>query len=101
MYEIIMYYGMYLFLIIISKVFIYSFSDPDVKDLWFMGSIWPVTIVVVMYLYFVLKLGPEFMKYRNPFNIDRIVMIYNAVQVVFSLYLVKEVRHLLRYKQNK
>ncbi|KAE9526166.1 hypothetical protein AGLY_013797 [Aphis glycines] len=65
-------------------------TDPDVKDLWFMGSIWPVTIVVVMYLYFVLKLGPEFMRYRNPFNIDRIVMIYNAVQVVFSLYLVKE-----------
>lgn len=87
------------FLLLSQNCFFYYFSDPDVKDLWFMGSIWPVSIVVVMYLYFVLKLGPEFMKYRNPFNIDRIVMIYNAVQVVFSLYLVKEVRyqHLLKY----
>ncbi|KAL5243516.1 hypothetical protein ACI65C_010926 [Semiaphis heraclei] len=65
-------------------------TDPLVKDLWFMGSIWPITIIVTSYLYFVLKIGPEFMKYRNPYNIDRIVMIYNAVQVVFSLYLVKE-----------
>jgi hypothetical protein len=73
------------------------------KDLWLMGSIWPITIIVIAYLYFVLKLGPEFMKYRNPFNIDRIVMIYNAVQVLFSMYLVKEVRyqHLLKYKKNK
>lgn len=71
-----------------------------------MGSIWPVTIVVVTYLYFVLKIGPEIMKNRNPMNIDRIVMIYNAVQVLFSLYLVEEVRkHLivvvLKYMNNK
>ncbi|XP_025204863.1 elongation of very long chain fatty acids protein 7-like [Melanaphis sacchari] len=65
-------------------------TDPDVKDLWFMGSIWPITIVVILYLYFVLKFGPEFMKYRNPYNIDRIVMIYDAVQVLYSFYLVKE-----------
>lgn len=57
-----------------------------------MGSIWPITIVVVSYLFFVLKIGPEFMKYRNPMKIDRIVTIYNVVQVLFSLYLVEEVR---------
>jgi len=71
------------------------FLEPRVKHLWFMGSIWPVTIVVISYLYFVLKIGPELMRFRNPINIDRIVMVYNAVQVVFSLYLVKEVRRLI------
>lgn len=55
-----------------------------------MGSIWPITILVISYLYFVLKIGPEFMRFRNPINIDRIVMVYNAVQVIFSIYLLKE-----------
>lgn len=57
-----------------------------------MGSIWPITIVVVIYLYFVLTIGPELMKNRNPMKIDRIVAVYNTVQVLFSLYLVEEVR---------
>lgn len=70
------------------------FPDPKIKDLWLMGSIWPVTIILASYLYFVLKIGPEIMKYRNPFNIDRIVMVYNALQVVFSAYLVREVRYI-------
>lgn len=65
--------------------------DPRIKDMWFMGSIWPLTFIVIVYLYFVLKLGPEIMRHRNPFNIDRIVMVYNAVQVLFSMYLMKEV----------
>lgn len=72
------------------------FLDPRVKELWCMGSIWPITIVIVIYLYFVLKIGPEFMKYRNPMKIDRIVAAYNAVQVLFSLYLVEEVsKHII------
>lgn len=58
-----------------------------------MGSIWPTVIIVFAYLYFVLKIGPELMRFRNPINIDRIVLVYNAVQVIFSLYLVKEVRY--------
>lgn len=57
-----------------------------------MGSPWPILFIVSFYLYFVLKWGPAYMKNRNPFNIDRIVMVYNAVQVLFSFYLVKEVR---------
>jgi hypothetical protein len=60
-----------------------------------MGSIWPITFIVIIYLYFVLKIGPELMRYRNPFNIDRIVLVYNAVQVFLSFYVVKEVIHIL------
>jgi len=56
-----------------------------------MDSPWPVMIILAAYLYFVLKAGPKFMKYRSPLKIDRIVMVYNVVQVLFSAYLVKEV----------
>ncbi|XP_025425486.1 elongation of very long chain fatty acids protein 1-like [Sipha flava] len=66
-------------------------TDPRIKDLWLMGSIWPITFIVIIYLYFVLKIGPELMRYRNPFNIDRIVLVYNAVQVFLSFYVVKEI----------
>lgn len=69
----------------------YLFIDPRIKNMWLMGSPWPVLIIAVAYLYFVLKFGPEFMKFRSPMNVDRLVMVYNAAQVLTSLYLVKEV----------
>ena len=36
---------------------------------------------------FVLKWGPRFMKNRKPFNLDKILILYNALQVVACLYL--------------
>jgi len=65
--------------------------DSRIKDYWLMDSPWPVVIILIAYLYFVLSAGPKFMKYRSPLKIDRIVMVYNVVQVLFSAYLVKEV----------
>lgn len=67
-------------------------ADPYTKELWFMGSIWPVTITLILYLAFVLKLGPELMKTRKPLEIDIYIKIYNIVQIFFSLYLVIEVK---------
>lgn len=57
-----------------------------------MDSILPVTIIIAFYLAFVLKIGPDLMRFRKPLNIDRIVIIYNTAQVLFSMYLVAEVR---------
>lgn len=65
--------------------------DPRIKEYWLMDSPWPVVIILTAYLYFVLNAGPKFMKYRGPLKIDRIVMVYNVVQVLCSAYLVKEV----------
>lgn len=59
--------------------------------MWLMDSPWPVLIILAGYLYFVLKAGPKFMKHRSPLKIDRIVMVYNVVQIVCSAYLVKQV----------
>lgn len=65
------------------------------KEMWLMGSLWPVLIILFCYLYFIFEAGPKFMKFRNPMNIDRFVMMYDVVQVLFSLYIVKEVIILL------
>lgn len=72
--------------------------DSRVKDMWLMGSIVPITVIVVFYLGFVLKIGPEFMRYRKPYDIDRVVMVYNVVQILFSIYAVKEVRKIILNK---
>lgn len=68
------------------------FLEPNAKDSWLLGSIIPVTTILVVYLAFVLKIGPEFMRFRKPLNINRVVTIYNVVQILFSSYLLKEVR---------
>lgn len=71
--------------------FLFFFLEPNVKNFWLMGSIVPVTIILVVYLAFVLKIGPDLMMFRRPLNIDRYVIVYNVVQILYSIYLVKEV----------
>lgn len=71
--------------------FFLLFVDPRMKELWLMDSPWPILIILIGYLYFVLKAGPEFMKSRGPLNIDRIVMVYNITQISLSFYMVKKV----------
>lgn len=34
-----------------------------------------------VYLLFVLKLGPEWMKNRPAFNLEKILLVYNAIQI--------------------
>jgi len=60
-----------------------------------MGSIWPITIIVVAYLLFVLKIGPEFMKFRQEYKIKEIVILYNGIQVLLSSYILKEVKNMV------
>lgn len=60
-----------------------------------MDSPWPVLFILFAYLYFVLKAGPKFMKNRNPMNIDRLVMVYDIVQVLCSFFVVEEVINIL------
>ncbi|KAE8750684.1 hypothetical protein FOCC_FOCC002664 [Frankliniella occidentalis] len=50
----------------------------------------PVAAIICGYLYFVLSLGPRLMKHRQPFNLDRVMLVYNAVQVIWCGYLIRE-----------
>lgn len=56
-------------------------------------SPYSIIILIILYLSFVLKFGPQFMEKREPYNIERILMAYNLLQVVSNLALVVYVRH--------
>lgn len=56
-----------------------------------MSSPGPVVAVVMIYLVFVLKIGPEYMKNRKPMDLKRIMVLYNAFQVCYSIWMCRTV----------
>ncbi|XP_068127921.1 very long chain fatty acid elongase 7 [Hyperolius riggenbachi] len=65
-------------------------ADPRVEDWPLMSSPIPQTIIIGAYIYFVSSLGPRLMENRKPFDLKGLMAIYNAVMVIFSLYMVYE-----------
>ena len=79
--------------------------DPRVDDWFLMSSIWPTTIICILYVY-VVKVslsivrhrcpmkpqvaGPKFMENREPYNIKWIMIIYNFCQTLFSFWMFAE-----------
>ena len=62
-------------------------------DGWFlMDSFWPTLVICATYVYIVKVAGPRFMRDREPMNIRGFLIVYNAFQVLFSLYIFTEVR---------
>lgn len=67
-----------------------SISDPRVSDWPLMDSPVPTIALVIGYLYVVLFLGPRVMANKKPFKLNRILVLYNASQVIFSLIMLWE-----------
>lgn len=65
-------------------------QDPRTKDWFLSGSILPLFTILVTYLYFCLYAGPRFMKDRKPFELRNTLIVYNAANVLLSVYLVYE-----------
>ncbi|CAK1603819.1 unnamed protein product [Parnassius mnemosyne] len=60
----------------------------DYVDEWFlMKSPVPLLFLSITYLLFVLKLGPKVMKLRQPFQLRRVIIVYNLFQVAYSCFL--------------
>lgn len=74
-------------------VFFYFFNipDPRVQGFLFMDNPLPTIGLVLTYLSCVLVIGPLWMRDRKPFNINSILVIYNAFQVTLSAYMFYEV----------
>ena len=53
-----------------------------------MSSPWPTMIICSVYIYFVKFLGPRLMKDRPAFELKGPIIVYNALQVIVSTYLV-------------
>ncbi|XP_003691261.2 elongation of very long chain fatty acids protein-like [Apis florea] len=64
-----------------------NLSDPRTQDYFLIGSPWGYFSIIIFYLYFVHELGPSIMAKRKPFNLDKVVQIYNLVQIVLCAFL--------------
>ncbi|XP_032595873.1 elongation of very long chain fatty acids protein F-like [Drosophila grimshawi] len=62
-------------------------AHPDVQ-LPLLRSPVPISIIMVSYLLFVLKLGPQFMAKREPYKLRGLMKIYNLVQIAYNIVLV-------------
>lgn len=59
---------------------------PAVDGMFLMSGPVPIITILLFYLYFVLKFGPNWMKNRKPFDLKNIMIAYNAYQVGFSIW---------------
>ncbi|XP_061388079.1 elongation of very long chain fatty acids protein AAEL008004-like [Musca vetustissima] len=64
--------------------------DARTKD-WFLAeSMRPLLTILGVYLFFCIYAGPRIMRNRKPFELKNTLIVYNALQVVFSVVLVYE-----------
>lgn len=69
-----------------------SSSTDETVDSWFlMSSPGPVVSIVGLYLLFVLKIGPAYMRDRKPYDLKKVMVIYNAFQVCYSMWMCRTV----------
>ncbi|XP_014478536.1 PREDICTED: elongation of very long chain fatty acids protein AAEL008004-like [Dinoponera quadriceps] len=62
-------------------------ADPRTKDLFLIGNLWYTPSLIIFYIYFVNVLGPKFMEKRQPYKLNRIIQIYNVLQIISNLYI--------------
>ncbi|KAJ3644226.1 hypothetical protein Zmor_026896 [Zophobas morio] len=62
-------------------------TNSDIDNHLFLDS--PVNVITVLlaYVLFIFKWGPQIMKSREPFNLKTLMIIYNVVQVFLNLIL--------------
>ncbi|XP_022916141.1 very long chain fatty acid elongase AAEL008004 isoform X2 [Onthophagus taurus] len=65
-------------------------SDPRTTDWPLIDTPIPTIIMVLIYLYIVLFLGPRLMMNQKPFKLKEVLILYNGGQVLFSLYMLYE-----------
>ena len=65
----------------------YDLSDPRTVDWPLVGDPTMVGIIVLSYTYFVTSWGPKLMENRKPFKMQKLLVVYNLLHVMFSAYL--------------
>lgn len=63
------------------------FSDQRTRSWFLVAKPYQGLTLLGLYLMLVLKWGPQWMKDRKPFNLDKIMIVYNILQVVCNAYL--------------
>jgi elongation of very long chain fatty acids protein 7 len=62
-------------------------GDPRVKDFFLMSKPWPVLTIIGVYLFIIKVIGPKLMEKRKPFNMKRVMVVYNLIQVLWNVWL--------------
>ncbi|XP_047344682.1 elongation of very long chain fatty acids protein AAEL008004-like [Vespa velutina] len=62
-------------------------TDPRTKDWLFVGSFWYLFGIIGVYLQFIYVSGPAFMKKRKPFELNKILQLYNVIQIILNGYI--------------
>lgn len=60
-------------------------EDPRIKDYFLMQSPGIVLIIVMCYVVFVKYLGPKLMEKRKPYDLSKVLIAYNLVQIILSV----------------
>ncbi|XP_039955923.1 elongation of very long chain fatty acids protein F-like [Bactrocera tryoni] len=66
---------------------IFHERDPVAEQLPLLGSPVPIIALTLAYLAIVLVIGPVFMRNRKPYNIKKVILIYNFLQVLANCLL--------------
>ncbi|XP_072940877.1 very long chain fatty acid elongase AAEL008004-like isoform X3 [Epargyreus clarus] len=70
-----------------------KYGDPRTNPWFLMSSPLPTLIICLSYVYLVKVLGPRFMENRKPYELKNVLIIYNFLQVLFSVWLFYEMVH--------
>ncbi|KAK9500529.1 hypothetical protein O3M35_001780 [Rhynocoris fuscipes] len=68
-------------------------SDPRVKDWFLMSGPFPTIAICLSFVFIVKVLGPKLMENRKPFELKNTLIVYNAIQVIISAWIFKELIH--------
>ncbi|KAF7413409.1 hypothetical protein HZH68_001898 [Vespula germanica] len=61
-------------------------ADPRTEDFLFVKPLWVIGIIGI-YLHFVYKSGSAFMKKKKPYKLNKILQLYNIMQIILNGYL--------------
>jgi elongation of very long chain fatty acids protein 1 len=78
----------------VKKFFKYVFHIPIIDSLPLMASPLPLAAIVIIYLWFVLKAGPNLMKTRRPYDLTQIIRVYDIFQVITCAWFVYQTHQL-------
>ncbi|XP_046733761.1 elongation of very long chain fatty acids protein 7-like [Diprion similis] len=69
---------------------LYNNYDPRTNEWFLISGIGPITIITMAYLYICTSAGKRYMKDKQPYDLRNILIGYNFIQVLISIYLFKE-----------
>lgn len=68
----------------------YNKNDPRTDDWFLVSTPGPLLIIILSYIYFCISAGPRFMRDRKPMQLRTVLILYNLIQILASMYLVHE-----------